>query len=157
MDIEMRGAVEFAGSARPDLCILLHVEKTSLASFFAIRQRVSSLHLVSVQLPEQQRTPSSPPGAGRLPLWRPSSLHVPSLSDVSSARFYYKIVSENKDLKLVESNLIFSPEGSSVGSIASCPSFVRIGSFTSRSFSGEVSPSGFCCDMRGRQHRQKWC
>ena len=113
--------------------------------------------MASVQLPEQQQTPSSPPGAGRLPLWPPSSPHVPSLFDVSSARFYYEIVSEKEGLKLVESNLIFSPEGSSVGSIASCPSFVRIGSFTSRSFSGEVSPSGFRCDMRGRQHRQKEC
>ena len=37
MNIEMRGAVEFAGSARPDLCVLLQVEKTSLASFFTIR------------------------------------------------------------------------------------------------------------------------
>lgn len=34
-----------------------------------------------------------------------------------------------------------------MGSIASCPSFIRIGSFTSRSFSWEVLPLGVGCDI----------
>lgn len=51
----------------------------------------------------------------------------------------------------MKANLIFSPEGPSVGSMASCPSFVRIGSFSGRSFSCEGLPSGIDCDMSGKR------
>ncbi len=88
MDVEMRGAIEFVGSARSDLSILLHIKNEGLAFFLAASGAASSLHSASIQLPERQQTPSSPPGAGRSLLWRPSSPHAPSLSDVSSAHFY---------------------------------------------------------------------
>ena len=39
MDVEMRIAVECAGSARSDLCILLHIKSEGLASFLAIGGR----------------------------------------------------------------------------------------------------------------------
>ena len=97
MNVEMRVAVECAGSARSDLCILLHVKGEGLASFLAIDRTVISLRSASIQLPERQQTPSSPPGVGQLPLWRPSSPPAPSLLDVSSARFYYELVSRNSD------------------------------------------------------------
>ena len=87
MNVEMRGAVEFAGSARSDLCILLLGENEESA-FFLETSMAGSLHLGSIQLPEWQQTPSSPLGVERLLLWRPSSPHAPSLSGVSSARFY---------------------------------------------------------------------
>ena len=148
MNVEMRGVVEFAGSARSDLCILLDIKDEESAFFLTVSWTLRSPRLASVQLPEQQQTSSSLPEAGRLPLWQPSSPRAPSLFDVSSARFYYEMVSSNNGWERAKSDLIFSPEASSVGSIPSCPSFVRIGSLTGRSFSGwERLPSGIRSDM----------
>lgn len=135
MNVEMRGAVEFAGGARSDLCILLRGKDKIQRPSSLLNGPQKNLHLASIQLPERQQTPFSRPGVGRLPLWPPSSPHAPSLSDVSSAHSCCDRVRRSSDWSGMKANLIFSPEGSSVGSMTSCPSFVRIGSFTGRSFS----------------------
>ncbi len=109
---------------------------------------------MSIQLPEQQqRHSSSLFGPGRWPPWPLSSLHAPSLSDVSFAHSCCDRVRRRCSSSRIKANLIFSPEASFVGSIASCPSFVRIGRFTGRSFSScEGLPSGVGCDMSGKCH-----